>query len=792
MTWWCLVCCLIAGAQVITVRDSVTNQPLELVALVSENPMAFTTTNARGEADISAFRDAAEIQVRMLGYKTQVKSYADLQGSSGVFLIPTGVSLDHVVISAVKWGQPAQEVPNKITSITEKSAALQMPQTQADLLGASGEVYIQKSQQGGGSPMIRGFATNRVLYTVDGVRMNTAIFRFGNLQNVISLDPFATESTEVLFGPGCVIYGSDAIGGVMNFQTLTPQFSFSNKTLVTGKAVTRYSSVNNEFTGHFDVNVGWKKWSLLTSLSFNDYNDLRMGRHGPDEYLTPFYVQRQDSVDVVVTNDDPLVQKPSGYSQINLMQKLRFKPNKKWDFQYAFHYSATTDYPRYDRLIRMRNGLPRSAEWYYGPQVWMMNNLTVTNSSNNVVYDQLTIRLAHQRFEESRNDRDFNDTELRSRAEEVNAWSANLDFNKSLGAKHKLYYGLEVVVDDVNSTGTDKDISTGDVVDGPSRYPQSTWSSYAAYVMWHWRIMDKLMLQAGARYNYYSLDAEFDTTFYPFPFTTADINDGAITGSLGLAYKPTDKWALSLNFSTGFRSPNVDDAGKVFDSAPGSVVIPNPDLSSEYVYNVEASVAKVFGDDVKLDVTGYYTFLNDILIRDNFTLNGEDSIIYDGELSQVQAIQNGANAFVYGVQAGIEVKLPQGFGIASRINYQKGEQELEDGTTSPLPHVAPLFGRTDLTYTRDKLQLDWYLIYNGKVDPENIPNDGEAPFLTNNDGELYCPRWYTMNFKALYQITDNFGVSAGVENITDQRYRPYRSGIVAGGRNFSVALRANF
>ena len=116
---------------------------------------------------------------------------------------------------------------------------LHNPQTAADLLSVSGEVFIQKSQQGGGSPMIRGLATNRLLYTVDGVRMNTAIFRGGNIQNVISLDPLAMENVEVLFGPGAVIYGSDAIGGVMGFQTLIPELSSNKDEFVTG---TRYDA----------------------------------------------------------------------------------------------------------------------------------------------------------------------------------------------------------------------------------------------------------------------------------------------------------------------------------------------------------------------------------------------------------------------------------------------------------------------------------------------------------------------------------------------------------------------
>ena len=145
--------------------------------------------------------------------------------------------------------------------------------------------------------------------------------------------------------------------------------------------------------------------------------------------------------------------------------------------------------------------------------------------------------------------------------------------------------------------------------------------------------------------------------------TSAKINEGAATGSLGAVFTPGQTWSLSVNASTGFRAPNVDDIGKVFDSEPGSVVVPNPDLRAEYAYNFEAGAAKVFGDYLKVDVTGYYTILQNAMVRRNFQLNGLDSIVYDGSLSQVQAIQNAASATVYGVQAGFEAKLPSGFGL---------------------------------------------------------------------------------------------------------------------------------
>ncbi len=783
-------------SQILSIKDKESEQPIEMVTLFSESPRASALTNAHGQADLTDFKGSGKIEFRMIGYNNFTASYSELEKMNFVVLLnPSSLTLDQYTVVASKWNQSTRDIPAKITSISVQEIALQNPQTAADLLSSSGEVFIQKSQQGGGSPMIRGFSTNRLLITVDGVRMNTAIFRSGNLQNVISLDPFAIERTEVLFGPGSVIYGSDAIGGVMGFSTLTPKLSLDKKSDLSGSAVSRFSSANDERTGHFDVNVGWKKFAMVSSFSYFNFDDLRMGTDGPDEYLLNNYVQRVDSIDRVVTNDDPLVQVPSGYEQVNMMQKFRFKPNNKWDINYGFHYSTTSNYSRYDRLLRTRNGLPRSAEWYYGPQEWMMNNFSVTSTMNSGIYDQLTIRLTHQFFEESRNDRDFNMTELRHRVEKVNVLAGNFDFTKAISSHHSFMYGLEYVFNDVNSTGTNEDISTGKVAEGPSRYPMSTWSSSAAYFTYLFRPTEKITLQTGARYNLYNLNGDFDTTFFPLPYANMEINDGAITGSLGLILKPNQKWTFSVNLSTGFRAPNVDDAGKVFDSEPGYVIVPNPDLKAEYAYNAEIDIAKVFGDFLRFDIAAYYTFLDDAMVRRNFTLNGQDSIMYDGEMSRVQAIQNASNAIVFGVQAGLELKLPEGFGLTSHFNYQKGEEELDDGTTSPLRHAAPWFGISSLTYAAQKLKLDFYATYSGEVPFKDMPQEEQGKdyiYAIDEDGNPYSPGWFTLNFKAMYQLMEHLSISAGLENLTDQRYRPYSSGLVAPGRNFILSLKANF
>ncbi|MGB7786243.1 MAG: TonB-dependent receptor, partial [Salinimicrobium sp.] len=570
-------------------------------------------SDAEGEADVSAFSENEIIFFRHVAHRDFHSTKRQiLQRGNEVFLQPNENLLNEVVLSVSKFPQQKRELAQKVVSFDQQDIFAASPQTSADLLQKTGQVYVQKSQLGGGSPMIRGFATNRLLITVDGVRMNSAIFRSGNLQNVISIDPLAVEDVEVLFGPGSVIYGSDAIGGVMNFYTLSPQFSSEEVSLWSGSAYTRYATANEEKTAHVDLNYGRQKWAFLSSFSFSDFGDLEMGSHGPEEYLRPEYVVRRDGQDVVVENPDPKVQVPTGYEQYNFLQKIRFQPSADWDLNLGLTYTTTSDFPRYDRLYRKKGGQLRAAKWYYGPQEWLQANFRIEKAGNGRLYDDARFIAAYQKFRESRNDRDFGAEILFETREEVDAWSANLDFEKGFFGS-KLFYGLEYVLNNVNSTGAETNIITGEVAPGGSRYPNaSSWQSMAAYASWKWQLRPDLHLQAGARYSHILLDATFDPEVYDFPFEDANLNTGAFTGSAGLRWQQNDIFGWRFNLSSAFRAPNIDDVGKIFDSEPGAVVVPNPDLKPETAYNAELGSRMDLGR-LQLDLSAYYTYLSDAL-----------------------------------------------------------------------------------------------------------------------------------------------------------------------------------
>lgn len=704
-------------------------------------------------------------------------------------------TLSEVVIAVNRWEQSLSEIPHHVTKVSASLIQFQNPQTAADLLGISNQVFIQKSQLGGGSPMIRGFATNRVLLVVDGVRMNNAIFRSGNVQNVISLDANTIENAEVIFGPGSVIYGSDAIGGVMDFHTLQPRLSIEKPITITSNSLLRYASANHENTTHADVNIGLRKWAFMTSVTYSDYDHLKQGSHGPDEYLRPDYVVRENVTDVVHTNRDARIQLPTGFNQINALQKVRFRPTADWDLQYAFHYSSTSRYDRYDRLI-LRNdaGNFTSAEWYYGPQKWKMHALNVSYLKRSALFDLVKFNFGYQVYEESRHNRNFGNANRNNRFEEVRAFSANLDFDKELNKRLHIFYGAETIINKVYSTAYRLNINTETSTPLSTRYPDnSDWQSYAAYVSTKIRFSDPWMLTVSGRVSHVFTYALFDKQFFDFPFDEATLRNTAANGSAGLIYTPTSSWKIFSNLSSGFRAPNVDDIGKVFDSQPGNIVVPNPDLRPEKALSVELGTVGSMAKDLTLDFGIYYTTMNNAIARAPSLFNGQDSVEFDGALSRVLSLQNISELFVYGIQAGIDWKFLRSFQFTSTINYQKGrEKDPDTGLDFSPTHVAPLFGASHLIYTAKKIKADLYANYNGMVAFRDLAFSERADahlYARDEAGNPYAPRWCTLNLKSSYTAGEHLTVDAGIENLLDNRYRPYSSGISAPGRNFIISLR---
>ena len=707
------------------------------------------------------------------------------------------INLNEFVISGNKFEENKKNISQPIQVIGQKEIEWTMPQTAAVLLEQSGNVFVQKSQMGGGSPVVRGFEASRVLLVIDGVRMNNAIYRAGHLQNAITVDPNLLDRVEILYGPASTLYGSDALGGVVIFNTKQPMLGLNGKTKIAANAMTRYSSAYSEYTGHFDFNIGFKKFASLTSVSYSSFGDLRQGNNRNPFYrsfgMRKEYVERINGVDSILQNNDSNIQKQSGYDQIDILQKLLFRQNDHVTHTLNLQYSTSSDIPRYDRLTDVRNGKLRFAEWYYGPQERLMAAYQLNAKDLSGFFDDIRLGLSHQAIEESRIQRDRGKNERQSRIENVGVTAYNLDARKLFG-RHELTIGTDGQYNKVRSTAHATDITNGLESPIDTRYPNGGSNMFygALYAQHFFKIIEnKLVLNDGIRLNYVSLTSRFDdTAFFPFPFREASQSNVAWSGNLGLVYMPAPRWRFALNGSTGFRSPNVDDIAKVFESAGGEqLVVPNPNLKPEYTYNLDLGITYVVTDRVKVEATGFYTWFKNAIVMDRFQLNGQDSVLYGGSMTAVVANQNKARAYLYGFNASITAELLSNVTFYSTINHVYGRYFDQNEQRFPLDHIPPTFGKTSLRYTPGKFNAEFFVLYNGWKHIEEYNPSGE-------DNQQYAtvhgmPAWYTLNLRAGYRLNRHFGLEMALENLLDYNYRAFASGISAPGRNFVLTLRGS-
>ena len=376
----------------------------------------------------------------------------------------------------------------------------------------------------------------------------------------------------------------------------------------------------------------------------------------------------------------------------------------------------------------------------------------------------------------------------------VDMYSFNLDFEKNLSTKTELFYGAEYVYNYIKSVGNEKSIILNALSPTVSRYPNgATWQSAALYSSIKYKPNPKFVFQSGLRFNHVVSEASFkeNNAYLNLPFESSKINAGALTGTAGISWSPNAILQWKLNASSAFRAPNIDDIGKVFDSEPGSVVVPNENLRPEYAYGGELGLKLNFNNRIVLDFNTYYTYLDNALVRRDYSINGETEIIYDGELSNVQGIQNASKAWIYGFEFGMEVNFNEHLKLTSQYNAIGGTEE-DHGIEVPIRHVAPNFGNTHLIWNFNNFKIDAFANYNQELSYNQLaPSEIEKDYIyaLDENGNPYSPSWYTLNLRTQYLISPSITLTANLENITNQRYKTYSSGIASAGRNFILALK---
>ena len=716
--------------------------------------------------------------------------------------------LPAVIVTATRQREDLTHVPQEVSVVTSEDIQRLHPQTSADMLSSTGLVAVQKSQQGGGSPVLRGFESSRILLELDGVRMNNLIYRGGHLQNIITVDPNMLERAEILYGPASVAYGSDALGGVIVFTTPQPQTSLTG-TRFFGNAAFQFDGANTGAGLHLDFNIGGRKFASYTSVSFNNFGDLRAGRsRNPfmpdgDGYIHRDYtVDHFNGQDYLRLNGKPWLQKGSGYHQYDIVEKLLYRPNDRVSHLLNLQLSNSGDIDRYDRLTDMKGKAPKFAQWYYGPQTRVMAAYTLS-LENCIGADNASLILAYQNVRESRCNRKLYDPWLGTRAENVSIVSLNADWTRHFGV-HRLHVGVDGALQYLASTAHATDINSGEVKALDTRYPDGgnhmhNIDIFASHV---WEINSKWTLSDGVRVGFSSLRSKFTgTEFFPFlaeKYGEVRQDNPTYSISAGIAFRPTREWKLGFNIATGYRVPNIDDLGKVFDSEPGMVVVPNPHIKPEKTVSADLNAALAKSDAVEWSASLFGTYLFDAIALAPASVDGSDKMMYDGELSDIFSNRNVRLAYILGASTSVQVAISRNFSANGAVTYTYGNIIGRNGAKDePLDHIAPLFGRVGVAFDTDarSFRAEIFSLFNGRkpLGRYNLNGEDNIGYATVSglDGKG-LPAWFTLNLSLTWNPSEDITLFGGVDNLLDTEYRVFASGISAPGRNFYAGVRLSF
>ncbi|MDG1348185.1 MAG: TonB-dependent receptor [Flavobacteriales bacterium] len=755
------------NAQEIILLDALTELPIEGVSVSSKTKDLGVISNNMGITNLSVFSSKETLIIQHIAYQKIEQIKSSIQQKT-IFLVLKTHSLENVEITESKESLKSTLKHLKITpAIMLKSQSAQT----SDLLEKTMGVSIQNSQNGGGSPNLRGMEANRLLIVVDGIPLNNTIFRSGHLQSTATINPIFLKDAEVLFGPASVAYGNGAMGGAILFSTKRPENK--NSTQFTQQYESSSDAVFTSIISNYKTNNS----ANISGFSLKSYGNLKMGsnrKHGFKNW----------GKEAIITENN--IQKGTAYQQADFFHKTLFKLSNTNFLLFNSQFSTSSNINRFDKLNDIKDGEQKYKNWYYGPQKRFFQSARLKNYFQNFASDESVFTVAYQNIKESRHKQKNGDELLNNRTETLHILDFKSDFLKQFN-RFKLNYGFDSRFQKLNSTANLSDKNTHFY--NTTRYPDGGANviNNAIYSQINLDCTKNLLLLVGSRYSINSLSATFqDTTVIHLPFNGIRVHNKSLSNSLQLVYKYNASLRINGAVSNGFRNPNTDDIGKVFSKNDLSVIVPNNNLSPEKSLNIETGIHLKIKNIITVQLQIFQTQITDAIERREATLNELDSMNYDGEMMKIMMNTNIGRATIKGLNFAYQLKINKQFSHNTIINALHGETV--DGL--PLAHIPPTSITSTLNYEYNNQAISLSTHYNAlkkaiDYDLGGVDNLEEATQIGN-------PSWYTLSLKYSNSLDKNLTFIAGIQNIMDIHYKTFGSGISASGRNFTLSLRANF
>jgi len=652
-------------------------------------------------------------------------------------------TIDEIQVTATRRSVESSKVSVALTVISDDEVYAGKLITDA-LAGEAG-VFLQQTTPGQGAAIIRGLKGSEVLHIVDGIRLNNAIFRNAPTQYLALVSPATVDRIEIVRGSPTSLYGSDAVGGVLQVITRTPSFSTADMSY-RGDISLGFDSAELEKSVRASFDAGTSKIAGLVSFDYLETGDRRTG--GGERI------------------------RPTGYQSRGARAALAISPNDESSWLIDFQTVRQPNTPRIDELVPgFGQSTPSSSEYSFSPNVRDFVHVRHTRDEGLFSADW-TIDLGWQRITDDRRSRNFGSTIRRTESNESDLFVISVSGNRNIGPRTWVA-GVEYNHDVVSSSRFEEDLLTGITNRVQSRFPDNSKVDQASvYVNVSQDLAERHSVNGGVRYSFINVDlgATVSSTA-----TSLDLGDGS--ADVGWRFEWTDATQLVANMSFGFRAPNVFDLGTLGERPGNRFNIPSLDLKSERATMVEAGI-RHRGDSLNGDLVAWFLDYDDRLTS---VLTGD--VTADGR--DIVQTQNRADAQIWGFEAALHYEFSDDVVAELIVNKTIGEQEESDGSTVPADRIPPLNGRLGIHFQlRDFISIEPYVEFaaqQNRLSPRDVRDVRIDPLGTAG--------WLTANVSASWQPGNHWALDFGIGNALDKRYRAHGSGIDAPGRNLFLNAR---
>ena len=652
-------------------------------------------------------------------------------------------TIDEIQVTATRRPVESSEVSAAMTLITAEK--IRSGKLITDALAAEVGVFLQQTTPGQGAAIIRGLKGSEVLHLVDGMRLNNAIFRNAPTQYLALVSPATVERIEIIRGSPTSLYGSDAVGGVLQVITRTPSFD------------------SREISWRGDFSLGFDTAELGKSIRAS----LDAGNHRVAGLVSVDYLETGDRR---IGGGDRIG--PSGYKSQGFRAALSMTPDDHSTWLFDFQSVRQPETPRVDELVAgFGQSQPSSSEFSFEPNGRDFIHVRHTRDDG-MFAANWTVDLAWQRITDDRRTRNFASPIRRTESNASNLFGLSISANRTVD-KRNWIVGAEYYHDIVSSKRFEEDLLTGDIDRVQARFPGgSTVDLASVFVNLSQDVSARHALSGGIRYSF--VDINLAATELSSP-TTLNLDD--ISADIGWQFELTEATRLVANLSYGFRAPNIFDLGTLGERPGNRFNIPNAELKSERVTMIEAGIKH---RSTRLTAEWVAWFLD---YDDRLTSVLTGAITADGR--DVVQTQNRANARIWGFEAALHYDLSQRTTVELVLNQTLGEQEDSGGNTVPADRIPPFNGRLGLNLQLyDSVSIEPYVEFAANQDrlsPRDVRDVRIDPLGTAG--------WMTLNIVASLRPTDKWAINFAIENAADKRYRSHGSGIDAPGRNFVLNVR---